>query len=84
VGDAGGGGWGGDGDPAAAAVVLLERRPQVAEMADRAHAVDPAVIDHRDPRRVIAAVLELLESGDQEVAAGASAHISDYSAHEGD
>ena len=62
-------------------VVLGDRRAQVGEVADRAHAVDPAVLDHRDPGRVIAAVLELLEAGDQQVAAGAPADVSDDSAH---
>ena len=52
------------------------------EVADRADAVDPAVLDHRDAGRVVAAVLELLEPGDQQVAAGAPAHVSDDSAHE--
>jgi hypothetical protein len=64
--------------------MLLERLPQVAEMADGADAVDPAVLDDRDPGGVVPAVFELLEAGDQEVAAGTSAHISDDSAHEGD
>ena len=55
------------------AVVLGDRGAQVGEVADRADAVDPAVLEHRDAGRVIAAVLELLEAGDQEVAAGARA-----------
>ena len=84
VGDAGRGRRGGHGDSAAVRA-LLDGGAQVGEVADRADAVDPAVLDHRDAGRVIATVLELLEAGDQEVAAGASAHVSDDSAHkEGD
>ena len=82
VGDSGRGRRGGDHNPALA-VVLGNRGAQVREVADRADAVDPPVIDHRDASRVIAAVLELLQPGDQEVTAWASAHVSDDAAHEG-
>ena len=56
---------------------------QVREIADRAHAVDLAVRDHRDAGRVIASVLELLQSGDQQVPARSVTHISDDAAHKG-
>ena len=64
--------------------VEADRGAQVGEVADRAHAVDLAVLEHRDAGRVIAAVLELLEPGDQQVAAGAPADVSDDSAHRGE
>ena len=81
VGDSGGRGLGGDGDPATALVVVGQRRAQVGEVADRSHAVDPAVLDDRDARGVVAAVLELLEPRDQQVAAGATSDVSDDSTH---
>ena len=81
VGDAGRRRRRGHRDAAAVLGLLGDRGAQVVEVADRAHAVDLAVVDDRDPGRVIAAVLELLESGDQQVEAGAPADVSDDSAH---
>ena len=63
--------------------VLLDRGAQVRQVADRAHAVDLAVRDHRDAGRVIAPVLELLESGNQQVPARSVSYVSDYAAHKG-
>ena len=83
VGDTGGGRRGGDGDAASVLVAVLDRGAQVDEVADRTNAVDLAVLDHRDPGRVIAAVLELLESGDQQVATRPPPDISDDSTHRG-
>ena len=64
--------------------VEADRRAQVGEVADRAHGVDLAVREQRDAGRVVAAVLELLEPGDQQIAARALADVSDDSAHEED
>ena len=72
----------GDRDRAAVVgVARVDGLAQVGEVADRAHGLDLAVVEQREAGRVIAAVLELLEPGDQEVAAGALAYISDDSAH---
>ena len=60
----------------AVAVVALDRGAQVREIADRTDAVDVPVRKGRDPGRVIAAVLELLQarrSGDR--GRGARLHI---------
>jgi hypothetical protein len=56
----------GDGDgTAAVGSVGLDGLAQVREVPDRSHAVDRAVRDHRNAGRVIAPVLELLQSGNQ-------------------
>ena len=52
------------------------------EVADRMHAADVAVGDERQPRRVVAAVLEPLEPLEQQVAAFARPDVSDDPAHE--
>jgi hypothetical protein len=84
VGDAGLGDGRLDRDRAAAVLrMLLDRGAQVRQIADRAHAVDLAVRDHRNAGRVIAPVLELLEAGNQQVPARSVAYISDYAAHKG-
>ena len=54
---------------------------QPAEVADRPHRLEPAVDDERQAGRVIAPVLEALESVHQELAARALAYISDDAAH---
>ena len=54
---------------------------QVGEVADRAHGVDVAVREQRDARRVVAAVLELLEPGDDQITARTLAYVADDSAH---
>ena len=63
---------------------LVDRGAQVGEVADRVHALDLAVLDHREAGRVIAAVFELFQPGEQQLLAGATAHVSDDSAHEGE
>ena len=69
---------------AGATVILFDAGgTQVGQVADRTHRVDSTVLEQRDAGRVVAAVLQLLESGDQQVPAGAPAHISDDSAHGG-
>jgi hypothetical protein len=75
---------GGDRDRAAAVRgMLLDSGPQVRQVADGAHAVDPAVRDHRNAGRVIASVLELLQPCDQQISARSVTHISDDAAHKG-
>ena len=69
------------GDRDGALAVRFDRGPQVGQVADRAHAVDLAVIEQRDAGGVISAVLELFEAGDQEIATRPAAHISDDAAH---
>jgi hypothetical protein len=54
---------------------------QVGEVADGAHRRDLTVGEQRDTRGVIAAVLELLQTGDEEIPTWALAHVSDDSAH---
>ena len=66
---------------AVGARMLLDRRAKVREVADSPDAVDLAVRNHRDPRRVVTTVLELLEPGDQQVPARSVTHVSDYAAH---
>ena len=67
VADAGARGPLGDGHGGAAPVGLRgavgELGAQRAEVADRAHGLDPLRRDHRDPRGVVAAVLQPAESG---------------------
>ena len=54
---------------------------QVGEVADRSDRIDPAVVEQGETGGVISAVFELLEAGDQQVAARPPAHISDDAAH---
>ena len=64
-----------------AAAAVRDRLAQLAEVADRAHRGDLAVGEDRDPRGVIAAVLELLQAGEQDLLDRALADVSDDSAH---
>ncbi len=59
----------------------VELGAQRVEVADRAHRVDPLVGDQRDPRRVIAAVLELAEAGEQQLLGGTGADVANDAAH---
>ena len=63
---------------------LLDGGAQVGEVADRVHALDLAVLEQGEAGRVVAPVFELFQSREQELLAGAAAHISDDSAHEGE
>src|SRR3954449_8983090 len=54
---------------------------QVVEVADRADRLDALALDHRDPGRVVAAVLEPGQPGEEEVLYGALADVSDDAAH---
>jgi hypothetical protein len=38
----------------------LDRPAQRAEVADRAHGIDPVLVEHRDSGAVVAAIFELL------------------------
>ena len=71
----------GHGDAAVRERMLLDSRAKVRQVADSPDAVDLTVRDHRDPCRVIAAVLELLEPRDQQVPARSVTYVSDYAAH---
>src|SRR5437764_10752655 len=54
---------------------------QVREVADRADVVEPLGFEERDPRRVVAAELEPLEAGDQQILGRTAADVSDDPAH---
>ncbi len=54
---------------------------QVREVSDCADRVDVPVFEQGDPRRVIAAVLQLLEPLDEEVTARPLPHVADDAAH---
>ncbi len=71
----------GDGDGAAVRGGLLDGGAQVREVADRADGLDVPVIEQGDAGGVVAAVLELLEARDQQVATRPLAHVSDDAAH---
>ncbi len=71
----------GDGDGAALLLGLGDGVAKVGEVADGAHGLDPALVEQADAGGVIAAVFELLETGNEEVPAGPAAHISDDAAH---
>src|SRR4051795_9061186 len=58
-----------------------DRLAQVVEIADRADRLDALALDHRDPGRVVAAVLEPGQPGEEEVLYGALADVSDDAAH---
>ena len=58
---------------------------QLGEVADRAHRLDDAValVEEREPGRVVPAVLQALEAGEDELTAGAPADVPDDPAHVG-
>jgi hypothetical protein len=56
---------------------------QEGEVADGAHGVDPVALEHGHAGRVVAAVFELLEAGEQQLARGPAAYVSDDAAHSG-
>ena len=62
--------------------LLVDGGAQGAQVADGAHGVEVPVAEHRDARRVIAAVLELLEPREEDILDRARSHIADDSAHE--
>ena len=68
-------------DPRPAPRPRVELGLQRVEVADGAHRLDPVLADHRDPRRVIAAVLELLQPGEQQLTGRAPADVADDAAH---
>src|SRR3712207_7574515 len=51
------------------------------EVADRAHGVQPPFREDRDPRRVVAAVLELLEAREQDVLRGPGTDVARSEEH---
>jgi hypothetical protein len=55
---------------------------QVVEVSDRAHRLDRVAGDHRDPGRVVSAVLEPREPHQEQVLHGPLADISDDAAHD--
>ena len=61
--------------------VVLHDLLQVLEIADRAHVVEPLVLEHREAGRVIAAVFEALQAVDQERLRPARPDVSDDPAH---
>jgi hypothetical protein len=67
---------------AAVALELLHRVAQVGEVAHRTYRFEPALGLDRDPRRVVAAVLELAQPVEEDLLDRARAYVADYSAHE--
>ena len=61
--------------------VLTGGALQVLEVADGARVAQPAVLEERDPRRVVAAVFESFETEEEEVLALPRPHISDDPTH---
>ena len=61
---------------------LVDRRAQVVEVADRAHEIDAVAVEHGDPGAVVAAVLEFLESVEQQRSHLPRSDIADDAAHE--
>ncbi len=61
--------------------VVLRDLLQVLEVADRAQVVEPLVLEHREPGRVIAPILEALQTVDQERLRPARPDVSDDPAH---
>ena len=61
--------------------VEARRRLQLVEVADRADVVEALVLEQRDAGRVIAAVLEPLETLEEQRVRLPGAHVSDDSAH---
>src|SRR5580693_5034854 len=77
-----------DGGPAGRVAVRAHARLvagqlglQRAQVADGAHRLDAVLGDHRDAGAVIAAVLELAQPGEQQIARGTLTYISDNAAH---
>ena len=58
-----------------------ELRAQDIEVAHGAHGLDAVAVDNRDAGRVIAAVLELAEAGEQQLPRGPPAYVANDSAH---
>ena len=54
---------------------------QIREIPDGADVLEPAVLEERDPGRVIASELEALEAGDEQIFRGAMPDIADDPAH---
>ena len=54
---------------------------QLGQVADSADFLDPTRDQHRDSGRIVAAVLEVLQPGDEYLLTGTVADISDDSAH---
>jgi hypothetical protein len=81
--DAGRGRAGGDGHAATGRRLLLSLHSgaEVAEVANRAHGLEPAVREHRHARGVVAAILEPLEPGQDDLPGGAMSHVPDDPAH---
>ena len=61
---------------------LGQRVAQRIEVADRAHGVETALVQDRDARGVIAAVLELLQALEEDLLDGAVPDVADDPAHE--
>src|SRR4029450_11457434 len=61
--------------------VGVARRPQSPQVANRAHRLDLAVEDQRQAGRVVAAILEALQTIQQELAARPLTCVADYSTH---
>ena len=80
VADAGGGGRREHGD-AAFAVALLDGRAQLRQVADGAYRLETVLALDRDPGRVVAAVLEVLEAVEEDLLDRTVAHVADDSAH---
>jgi hypothetical protein len=57
------------------------RGPELLEVADRAHVVEAVVLPEGDARRVVAAVLQALETLEKQVLAGSRPDVSDDPAH---
>src|SRR6185312_11934035 len=68
--------------PGRAAVLAGHALAQRLEVADRTDLVERAVGQEGDARRVVAAVLEPLEAGEQELLRRAAAHVSGDSTHQ--
>jgi hypothetical protein len=62
-------------------VSLADRAAQRAQVSDRAHRVDPVAVQHRDPRAVVSAVLQLLEAGQEQAARFSGTDVADDAAH---
>src|SRR5439155_16591186 len=54
---------------------------QVLQVADGTHVFEAVLLEQRQARRVVAAVLEPLQSVNEEVLTGPAAHVSDDPAH---
>ncbi len=61
--------------------VGLDRLAKRAEIADRAHGIDPVPVQHRDAGAVVPAVFEFLKTGEQEGLNLPGAYVADDPAH---